>query len=163
MQVFVLFLLTPWSVEPTKLRRPAKKTGVKSHADDAFCFGGRQPLILSGQSGWFASPNYPQNYPNNADCQWLILSQNPEMVSFDSVCMHSIVCLHHFWRQLIKRAFTLCTHLRFSPFAKSVHKTIDTTRAKHFIYHSFYYSSFLIRREESNECTFWFMSQPFKW
>lgn len=31
-----------------------------------------QPLVLTDVSGVFTSPNFPQVYPNNANCQWTI-------------------------------------------------------------------------------------------
>jgi len=36
------------------------------------CTPERRPMVLSGESGWFTSSNYPVNYNDNADCQWLI-------------------------------------------------------------------------------------------
>ena len=35
--------------------------------------GDLKPLTISGSStGEIESPNYPSDYPNNADCQWQI-------------------------------------------------------------------------------------------
>ena len=31
-----------------------------------------QPQLLSASEGIIISPNYPQNYPPNLDCSWLI-------------------------------------------------------------------------------------------
>lgn len=38
--------------------------------------------VLLSESGWFTSPNYPNNYPNNARCEWLIEGRQPIIVSF---------------------------------------------------------------------------------
>ena len=35
--------------------------------------GNNKPLkITNSTAGFIQSPNYPENYPNNADCSWLI-------------------------------------------------------------------------------------------
>lgn len=35
-------------------------------------------LVISDSSGAIASPGYPDVYPPNATCSWIIVSQNPE-------------------------------------------------------------------------------------
>ena len=43
---------------------------------DSAC-GGDKPLIIEASSeGYIQSPNYPNNYPNRADCSWAIKVSN---------------------------------------------------------------------------------------
>jgi hypothetical protein len=49
--------------------------------DPIACSADSRPLELTDYSGWFVSPEYPEQYPNNANCQWLIRSQEPGGVS----------------------------------------------------------------------------------
>ena len=43
---------------------------------DSAC-GGDKPLIIETSSeGYIQSPNYPNNYPNRADCSWAIKVSN---------------------------------------------------------------------------------------
>ena len=39
-----------------------------------FACGELKPMVMAGvtSSGEITSPNYPSEYPNNADCQWHI-------------------------------------------------------------------------------------------
>ena len=37
--------------------------------------------LLSGESGEFKSPNYPNHYPSNATCTWLITVPEGDTVS----------------------------------------------------------------------------------
>jgi hypothetical protein len=41
---------------------------------DVACSPTSRPLELSAYSGVFTSQNFPNNYNNNADCQWRIIS-----------------------------------------------------------------------------------------
>ncbi|XP_029473519.1 CUB domain-containing protein 2 [Rhinatrema bivittatum] len=36
--------------------------------------------VLTGLSGVITSPDYPENYPNNADCRWIIRVASPSVV-----------------------------------------------------------------------------------
>ena len=39
---------------------------------DGAC-GSRKPLVIENSSqGYIQSPNYPNDYPNGADCSWMI-------------------------------------------------------------------------------------------
>ena len=43
--------------------------------------GESQPLIIDDLSGQLSSPNYPQNYPSNANCSWLINPSTPNLIN----------------------------------------------------------------------------------
>jgi CUB domain len=45
------------------------------------CSNSSKPMIMSNYAGKILSPNYPGNYPNNAVCEWLIISSIPDGVS----------------------------------------------------------------------------------
>ena len=47
--------------------------------------GGQLRLTNSLTSGFFSSPNYPANYPPNADCSWVITSPPSEHIQLDFV------------------------------------------------------------------------------
>lgn len=40
-------------------------------------------LSYSDPPGYITSPNYPQNYPQNMDCIWVITVPNRESVQID--------------------------------------------------------------------------------
>jgi hypothetical protein len=58
-----------------------KPTSTFKRRDPVACSADGRPLELSDYSGWFVAPNYPDYYPNDANCQWLIRSQEPGGVS----------------------------------------------------------------------------------
>jgi len=45
---------------------------------DSEACGSNRPRDITGLSGVFQTPNYPSNYPNNANCQWRITSPDPD-------------------------------------------------------------------------------------
>jgi hypothetical protein len=63
---------------PPKQRSLTRKSNsdVSGSRDDLACSPGSQPRVLTDFSGWFASPNFGASYPNDANCQWLIVSQS---------------------------------------------------------------------------------------
>jgi CUB domain len=67
-------------VEPA-LEKLLQFESASTRRDPAACSAGGQPLELTDYSGWFVSPDYPDYYPNNANCNWLIRSQEPGGVS----------------------------------------------------------------------------------
>ena len=50
--------------------------------------GESQPLIIDDLSGQLSSPNYPQNYPSNANCSWLI---NPSTSSLINISFIDVI------------------------------------------------------------------------
>lgn len=45
------------------------------------CSVSTRPIVLNGQRGEFASPSYPNHYPNNADCLWRLESTGAQTVN----------------------------------------------------------------------------------
>lgn len=43
--------------------------------DDIACDPDQQPRIMTDPTGTFTTPNFPFNYPNDADCKWQIEAQ----------------------------------------------------------------------------------------
>ena len=40
---------------------------------DGPCDEGQHPMVINGSiEGYIMSPNYPEPYPNDANCQWVI-------------------------------------------------------------------------------------------
>ena len=58
------------SVPTVQTYPPDTKTTTEDNLLEA-C-GRNQPLILSNSSGRIVSPNYPEEYPSNQDCSWLV-------------------------------------------------------------------------------------------
>lgn len=46
----------------------------RASADPVACGSGR-PNVIQAQNGVFTSPNHPEDYPNNANCQWRLVGQ----------------------------------------------------------------------------------------
>ncbi|XP_069122184.1 cubilin-like [Argopecten irradians] len=47
--------------------------------------GGSLYLTNGVTSGYFTSPNYPENYPHNVDCTWIITAPSSESIQLDFV------------------------------------------------------------------------------
>ena len=45
----------------------------------------RNQRLLSTESGWFTSPNYPSDYPDGADYRWFIDAKEPINISLLSI------------------------------------------------------------------------------
>ena len=44
--------------------------------------GSQTPLIIDGSlGGYISTPNYPEDYPSNSDCQWEIHANEGEAVT----------------------------------------------------------------------------------
>lgn len=61
-----------------------------SFAEIQIACGGELTLSTSVTSGTFTSPNYPQNYPHNVDCGWLITAPANERIQLDFIDNFSI-------------------------------------------------------------------------
>ena len=48
---------------------------------DAPCGHNKPLLITNSSTGEILSPNYPEQYPNNADCQWHIIVDDGFIIS----------------------------------------------------------------------------------
>ena len=50
--------------------------------------GESQPLIIDELSGQLSSPNYPQNYPSNANCSWMINPTTSSLINLTFTAMN---------------------------------------------------------------------------
>lgn len=55
--------------------------GPTGQRDAVACSVDTQPRVLTDYSGSFSTPNFPDYYPDDSNCQWLIESQEPNGVS----------------------------------------------------------------------------------
>ena len=57
-----------------KLDRPNRNKDIDPCGDN-------RPLITDELNGSISSPNYPQNYPNDANCSWMIALNTPSKIN----------------------------------------------------------------------------------
>ena len=51
--------------------------GSTAVADMADACGADSPMVITAQNSTdISSPNFPENYPNNMNCTWLIVAHN---------------------------------------------------------------------------------------
>ena len=70
----------------------------------AFFFGQGCQHVLESKKGSIRSPNYPENYPNNITCTWLIAVQDGYKISLkvasfnlegpSPACVHDALVIH---------------------------------------------------------------------
>ena len=53
---------------------PNHKIDRPNRNEDIDPCGENRPLIIDELNGSISSPNYPQNYPNDVNCSWIITS-----------------------------------------------------------------------------------------
>ncbi|CAH1775425.1 unnamed protein product [Owenia fusiformis] len=54
-----------------------------TYREESVTCGGRYTLTTSVTSGTIMSPNYPQNYPQNSDCVWVITAPTTDRIQID--------------------------------------------------------------------------------
>ena len=64
------------SVTPEETQGPIDPCGVE------------KPLVLNSTIGNITSPNYPENYPSLANCQWIIQGDNDTVIILSIIYMH---------------------------------------------------------------------------
>ena len=53
------------------------------YSEVTFACGGRLELSDEINSGEFNSPNYPESYPQNVDCIWVITAPSTERIQLE--------------------------------------------------------------------------------
>ena len=57
------------------------------------CSPETRPLLMRNDAGVIASPNYPNNYYNNAECQWVVVAPDDKVRITNSQLILSDSCL----------------------------------------------------------------------